>query len=85
MWANRGGSRCARAAHEEVVVYQADAATCNAGAVKAACTASARGRQVRRSFHAEYLDRVRAYHGTPAFEKAMGKPRVCVEPLFAGL
>jgi transposase len=68
---------------EEVVVYRADAATCNACPVKAACTASARGRQVRRSFHAEYLDRVRAYHGTPAFEKAMRKRRVWVEPLFA--
>jgi hypothetical protein len=44
---------------EEVVVYRAAAATCNA---KAACTGSSSGRQVRRSFHAEYLDRVRAYH-----------------------
>jgi transposase len=68
---------------EEVVVYQADATTCNACPVKAACTTSARGRQVRRSFHAEYLDRARAYHGTPAYERAMRKRRVWVEPLFA--
>jgi transposase len=44
----------------EVVMYQADAATCNACPLKAACTASDRGRQVQRSFYADYLDRVRA-------------------------
>jgi transposase len=68
---------------EEVTVYRADAATCNACPVKAACTASRHGRQVRRSFHAEYLERVRGYHGTPAYEKAMRKRKVWVEPLFA--
>src|SRR3954452_11610609 len=60
---------------EGVVVYQAEAATCNACPMKAACTASSQGRQVRRSLYAEYLDRVRAYHETPAYEKAMGSGR----------
>ena len=30
----------------------------------AACTPGTYGRQVHRSFHAAYLDRVRAYHAT---------------------
>jgi hypothetical protein len=65
-----------------VVVYRADATTCNACPVRAACTASPHGRQVRRSFHAEYLDRVRGYHRTEAYKKAMRKRAVWVEPLF---
>ena len=67
---------------EGVVVYRAEAATCNACPLKAACTESNRGRQVQRSVHAEYLDRVQAYHQTPAYEKAMAKRKVWVEPLF---
>jgi hypothetical protein len=67
---------------EGVVVYQAAAETCNACPLKAACTESNQGRQVRRSLYAEYLDRVRAYHQTPAYEKAMAKRKVWVEPLF---
>jgi len=68
---------------DEVVVYRAEAAACNACPVKAACTASDRGRTVRRSFHAAYLERVRGYHATEAYAKAMRKRRVWVEPLFA--
>src|SRR5688572_12327114 len=67
---------------EGVVVYQAEAAICNACPLKTACTESSQGRQVRRSLYAEYLDRVRAYHQTPAYEKAMAKRKVWVEPLF---
>ena len=67
---------------DEAVVYRADAATCNACPLKARCTASDAGRQVCRSFHADYLDRVRAYHGTAAYQKAMRKRAVWVEPLF---
>jgi hypothetical protein len=68
---------------EEVIVYQAAAATCNACPLKAACTASDQGRMVRRSFHAAALERVRARHQTPAYKKAMRKRQVWVEPLFA--
>jgi len=68
---------------EEVVVYRADAATCNACAVKAACTVSDRGRIVHRSFYADYLEKVRGYHATEAYRKAMGKRKVWIEPLFA--
>ena len=66
-----------------MVVYRADAATCNACPVKAACTESAHGRIVHRSFYADYLERVRGYHATEAYQKAMRKRQVWVEPLFA--
>jgi hypothetical protein len=67
---------------EEVVVYHAEAATRNACPVKTACTDSDHGRQVRRSFHAADLDRVRGYHHTAAYQQAMRKRAVWVEPLF---
>jgi hypothetical protein len=67
---------------EGTVVYRADAATCNACPVKAACTESTQGRQVHRSLYVEYLDRVRGDHQTSAYEQAMGKPKVWVETLF---
>ena len=64
------------------MVYRAAPATCNACPVKAQCTASERGRTVHRSFHAAYLERVQAYHATAAYQKAMRKRQVWVEPLF---
>jgi transposase len=67
---------------EELVIYQAAAATCNACPFKAACTASDQGRLIKRSFHAASLERVRAYHETPAYQKAMRKRKVWPEPLF---
>ncbi|HEX6108930.1 MAG TPA: IS1182 family transposase [Ktedonobacteraceae bacterium] len=65
------------------VEYRADAATCNACPLKAQCTESQQGRQLHRSFHASYLERVQSYHQTPAYQKAMRKRQVWVEPLFA--
>src|SRR5947209_3147862 len=65
------------------VEYRADAATCNACPVKAQCTSSDHGRQVHRSFFADYLERVKGYHQTFAYQKAMNKRKVWVEPLFA--
>ena len=38
---------------------------------------------MHRSFDEEYLDRVRGYHATEAYQKAMRKRQVWVEPLFA--
>ncbi len=70
-------------AKAEQTEYQADAATCNACPLKACCTPSDQGRQVHRSFHAAAMERVKGAAGTPAFEKAMRKRRVWVEPLFA--
>jgi hypothetical protein len=65
-----------------VVVYRAETTTCNACPVKAACTESSQGRQVQRSLYAECVDRVRAYHQTAAYQRAMDKRKVWVEPLF---
>jgi transposase len=67
---------------EGTVVYQAEAATCEGCPLKAACTESTQGRQIHRSLYVDYLDRVRAYHQTAAYERAMGKRKVWVEPLF---
>jgi hypothetical protein len=66
----------------EKVEYRADATICNVCPMKAACTPSDAGRGVHRSFHAEYLDRVRGYHTTEAYAKAMRKRKVWIEPLF---
>jgi hypothetical protein len=38
---------------------------------------------VHRNFDEAYLDRVRAYHKTAAYQKAISKRKVWVEPLFA--
>jgi transposase len=70
-------------ATEGAIVYRADSATCNACPLKAQCTESSRGRIVHRSLFAQYLDKVRAYHATEAYKKAMRKRQVWVEPLFA--
>jgi hypothetical protein len=62
--------------------YQAPASACNACPLKAQCTDSQQGRIFTRSFDEPYLDRVRGYHETAAYEKAMRKRSVWVEPLF---
>lgn len=67
---------------EQVSVYRADARTCNACPVKSECTGSKSGRHIFRPFHQEYIDRVKAYHETEAYKKAMRKRGVWVEPLF---
>jgi hypothetical protein len=46
-------------------------------------TESSRGRIVHRSLCADYLVKVWGYHATEAYKKAMRKPQVWVEPLFA--
>lgn len=67
----------------QLVEYRAIAGTCNACPVKQDCTPSKRGRHLHRSFFAAYQDRVKGYHQTPAYQKAMNKRKVWVEPLFA--
>ena len=62
--------------------YQAPATARATCPVKARCTDSRRGRILTRSFDEAYLDRVRGYHETPAYRKAMRKRSVWVEPLF---
>jgi len=68
---------------ERTRVYQAPVAACNACPLKVRCTGSAKGRQLTRSFDEVYLERVRGYHATEAYQKAMRKRQVWVEPLFA--
>src|SRR6266702_2351607 len=65
------------------IQYRADAAICNVCPVKAQCTDSPRGRHVHRSFFADYVERVKGYQQTFAYQKAMNKRKVWVEPLFA--
>jgi transposase len=72
-----------RRSAEQVRIYQAPAAVCNACPLKRQCTGSERGRQVRRSEDEAYLDRVRTSHHTEPYRKAMRKRQVWVEPLFA--
>jgi hypothetical protein len=67
----------------QLIEYRAAAGTCNACPLKIHCTPSKRGRHVHRSFFAEYLERVKGYHQTLAYQKAMNKRKVWVEPLFA--
>jgi transposase len=68
---------------ERVRIYRAKAPVCQACPVKAACTTSKAGRQVRRSFDEAYLERVQSYQATAAYQKAITKRKVWVEPLFA--
>ena len=68
---------------EGVVAYRAEAAICNTCPVKAQCTTSDHGRKVQRSFYIDYLEKVRGYHETEAYKKAIRKRQVWVEPLFA--
>ncbi len=72
-----------RKQQDRSIHYQAPAAACNQCPCKARCTPSKVGRTVQRSLDEEYLDRVRGYHTTAAYKKAMHKRGVWVEPLFA--
>jgi len=65
-----------------LIEYRADARICNTCPVKVACTGSDHGRGIHHSWYQAYLDRVRAYHGTEAYQKAMRKRQVWIEPLF---
>jgi len=63
--------------------YRAKPSICNVCELKARCTTSERGRMLYRHFEEDFYDRVRGYRGTFAYEKALRKRRVWVEPLFA--
>jgi hypothetical protein len=72
----------ARRRGEQVISYRADAQICNACPVKHECTNSKSGRHIFRSFHQEYIERVKGYHETDEYQKSMRKRGVWVEPLF---
>ena len=56
---------------------------CNACPVKSKCTTSDHGRKGHRSFYVDYLKKVRGYHQTEVYKKAMCNRQVWVKPLFA--
>jgi hypothetical protein len=68
---------------EGVVAYRGEAAVCNACPVKAKCTTSDHGCKGQRSFYIDYLEKVRGYHATEPYKKAIRKRQVWVDPLFA--
>jgi Transposase DDE domain len=68
---------------EEVVVYRGDPVIYTASPLKTKCTTSDRGRSIQRSISERYLETVRSYHATEAYQKAIRKRQVWVEPLFA--
>ncbi len=61
--------------------YQAPTAICAGCGVRAQCTDSTQGRRLNRHFDEEYRERVRAYQDTPAYQKALRKRQIWVEPL----
>ncbi len=63
--------------------YRAAAGVCQACPVMSACTSSPKGRTIRRPFDQAYIERVRRYHDTEAYMRAIRKRQVWVEPLFA--
>jgi transposase len=67
----------------QLLYYQAPAATCAACPLKARCSPGTAGRIVSRHVDEDFLDRVRAYQQTEAYQKARRKRGVWVEPLFA--
>ena len=67
---------------EGLLIYRAPASVCNHCPVKAHCTTSRQGRKVSRHVEEEYLERVRSYQETSAYQKALRKRQVWVEPLF---
>ena len=64
-------------------IDQAPARACAACALRARCTTSQRGRRIGRHVDEGYVGRVRGYHETEPFARAMRKRTVWVEPLFA--
>ncbi len=68
---------------KDLRVYRANAEACHRCPLKSQCTTSSHGRTIHRNLRQHYSERVRAYHQTTAYEKAMAKRKVWVEPLFA--
>jgi len=64
------------------VIYKTEPGTCTSCSMRSRCTDNKTGRQVLRHRDERYVDRVKSYRGTFAYEKALRKRRVWVEPLF---
>jgi transposase len=70
-----------RAARNQIL-YKTETGTCDRCSLRSQCTDNKTGRQVLRYLEERYVDRVKSYRGTFAYEKALRKRRVWVEPLF---
>ncbi|HEV2660291.1 MAG TPA: IS1182 family transposase [Ktedonobacteraceae bacterium] len=68
---------------DQFIQYRGKPSVCNSCPLKAQCTTSMTGRRLSRQVAEEHLERVRAYHATEPYKKAMRKRSVWVEPLFA--
>jgi len=64
------------------VIYKTEPGTCDPCSMRPQCTDNKTGRQLLRHLEERYVDRVKSYRGTFAYEKALRKRRVWVEPLF---
>ena len=62
--------------------YQAPRAACTACAVRDRCTDSPQGRRLNRPFDEAYREQARALQPTAAYQQALRKRRMWVEPLF---
>jgi transposase len=67
----------------KVTFYRAKASECAVCQLRPRCTSNKNGRQLRRHPKERHADWVRDYRGTDAYEKALRKRKVWVEPLFA--
>jgi transposase len=65
-----------------VRTYQAPTAACAACPVRDRCTDSRQGRRLNRPFDEAYREQARALQPTAAYQKALRKRQVWVEPLF---
>ena len=65
------------------VVYKARDEVCAACPVQTQCKTGQSGRRVGHSIFKDILDRIKTYHETEAYKKAMRKRQVWVEPKFA--
>jgi len=63
-------------------VYEGNTKICLDCPVRSACTTNKRGRRVHRSFFQDDLDRAESLRQTEAYQKAMRKRQVWVEPKF---
>src|SRR5829696_7091781 len=65
------------------ILYKTEPGACNSCSMRPQCTDNKTVRQVLRHRDERYVDRVKSYRGTFAYEKALRKRRVWVEQLFA--
>ena len=72
-----------RSTNKDTRIYRTNRNTCKACPLRTQCTTSRLGRAVSHSVHQPYLDRVAAYQQTAAYQKAIRKRQVWVEPKFA--